>query len=413
MKKMVQKKVVYNRETLFDEVWEQPVVKVAEKYGVSDVMIHKYCRKLGIPTPSPGYWRKKERGLKVQKKPRLPKFSGKTTITGFGRFEEDVPEEMIVNNNGESAVQKVDPYELSEDLRAKCSKAIESVEIIARRKWHPVIEKHIASTTEWAKNNRTDPLAKCGENPWEWYPYPAPALWEQITVKAMPKFHILANAIILALESVGCSVTDDFHVIIGEEEVRFGAFETRIRVPHDQEQWKKENPKSYYYVPSNRKYDYRRNGEINFYVFRSERGYHSKPEIIYEKKHQDQRELVATVIDEIFHAIPYVKEERLEREERERRYREEEERRARRQELIRNEKRKVYELTENTNNYVMACNIRAYAAAVESKPDLSEEEKKWVVWAREKADWIDPMIKKEDAILGKYSKSVLDKESYY
>ena len=32
MKKMVQKKVVYNRETLFDEVWEQPVVKVAEKW---------------------------------------------------------------------------------------------------------------------------------------------------------------------------------------------------------------------------------------------------------------------------------------------------------------------------------------------------------------------------------------------
>ena len=118
-------------------------------------------------------------------------------------------------------------------------------------------------------------------------------------------------------------------------------------------------------------------------------------------------------IDELFHAVPYVREERLEREERERRYREEEERRARRQELIRNEKRKVYELTENTNNYVLACNIRAYAAAVESKPDLSEEEKEWVLWAREKADWIDPMIKKEDAILGKYSKSVLDKESYY
>ena len=55
----------------------------------------------------------------------------------------------------------------------------------------------------------------------------------------------------------------------------------------------------------------------------------------------------------------------------------------------------------------MACNIRAYVAAVESKPDLSEEEKEWVVWAREKADWIDPMIRKEDDILGNYSKSVL------
>ncbi len=207
-------------------------------------------------------------------------------------------------------------------------------------------------------------------------------------------------------------MTDDFHALIGDEKVRFGAFEPRERVLHDPAQWKKENPKSYYY-PSNKKYDYRRNGEINFYVYRSERGYHTYPEIIYEKKHPDQKELAAKVINEIFRAMPYARAERLEREERERRYREEEERRARRLGLIRNEKRKVFELKENTNDYVMACNIRAYAAAVEAKPDLSDDGKSWIVWAREKADWIDPMIRKEDTILGKYSKSVLDKKSYY
>ena len=40
MKVLVAKRVVYDRETLFDQVWEEPIVKDAEKYGVSDVMIH-------------------------------------------------------------------------------------------------------------------------------------------------------------------------------------------------------------------------------------------------------------------------------------------------------------------------------------------------------------------------------------
>lgn len=88
MKILVEKKVVYDRETLFDQVWEEPIVRVAEKYGVSDVMIHKYCRKLDIPTPPAGYWRKKEMGYKVPKKPKLPNFKGLPKIVGTGRFEE-------------------------------------------------------------------------------------------------------------------------------------------------------------------------------------------------------------------------------------------------------------------------------------------------------------------------------------
>ena len=126
MKKTVRKKVTYDRQTLFDQVWEEPVTKVAQKYGVSDVMIHKYCRKMQIPTPSPGYWRKKERGLKVQRKPRLPRFSGEQTITGYGLFEEDVEEETPPDNavaNDESIttapvpqVETIDPYKLSDEI---------------------------------------------------------------------------------------------------------------------------------------------------------------------------------------------------------------------------------------------------------------------------------------------------------
>ncbi|WP_021171164.1 hypothetical protein SOV_34100 [Sporomusa ovata DSM 2662] len=76
----------YNREKLYKEVWANPVVKVAAQYGVSDVAIHKICKKLNVPTPSLGYWAKVNAGAKVPKTP-LPKTNGPTQITGAKTFE--------------------------------------------------------------------------------------------------------------------------------------------------------------------------------------------------------------------------------------------------------------------------------------------------------------------------------------
>lgn len=59
----------YNRENLYKEVWERPVVKVAEQYGVSDVAIHKICKALNIPTPPLGYWAKVRAGAKIKQTP--------------------------------------------------------------------------------------------------------------------------------------------------------------------------------------------------------------------------------------------------------------------------------------------------------------------------------------------------------
>jgi hypothetical protein len=37
----------YDHEELYLKVWEQPLVKVAEEYGVSAVALGKTCRKFG------------------------------------------------------------------------------------------------------------------------------------------------------------------------------------------------------------------------------------------------------------------------------------------------------------------------------------------------------------------------------
>jgi len=54
------------REALFDAIWGRPMTHVARDYGISDVALKKICRKLGLPTPPRGHWRRKELGYPVE-----------------------------------------------------------------------------------------------------------------------------------------------------------------------------------------------------------------------------------------------------------------------------------------------------------------------------------------------------------
>ena len=48
----------YDLEELYRKVWEQPLSKVAEEYGVSAIALGKTCRKLSVPVPGRGHWAK-------------------------------------------------------------------------------------------------------------------------------------------------------------------------------------------------------------------------------------------------------------------------------------------------------------------------------------------------------------------
>ena len=61
----------YNRERLYEEVWSEPVLAVAKKYGLSDVGLAKICKKLNVPRPGLGYWAKKAAAKPVGKPPPL------------------------------------------------------------------------------------------------------------------------------------------------------------------------------------------------------------------------------------------------------------------------------------------------------------------------------------------------------
>ncbi|MET0254808.1 MAG: hypothetical protein ABW193_03395, partial [Luteibacter sp.] len=68
---------VVTRQSLYEEVWAEPIVKVAARYGVSDVGFAKACRQMLIPLPPRGHWAKLKAG-KLSDQALLPPATANT-----------------------------------------------------------------------------------------------------------------------------------------------------------------------------------------------------------------------------------------------------------------------------------------------------------------------------------------------
>jgi hypothetical protein len=68
-----------SREELYELVWAKPAIELAKEFGISDVAIAKTCKRLNVPKPTAGYWRKLETGQKP-KRPALPRAGQKPLI---------------------------------------------------------------------------------------------------------------------------------------------------------------------------------------------------------------------------------------------------------------------------------------------------------------------------------------------
>jgi hypothetical protein len=95
---MAWKKTVFEREKLFEEVWGQPMSKLAKTYGLSDSGLRKICVTLEIPIPPKGYWARDLAG-REGKKPLLPVGLGKSTyeLTRNEPVIDDTLEQRIAN----------------------------------------------------------------------------------------------------------------------------------------------------------------------------------------------------------------------------------------------------------------------------------------------------------------------------
>lgn len=114
----------------------------------------------------------------------------------------------------------------------------------------------------------------------------------------------------------------------------------------------------------------------------------------------DQKGCFFTHIIELYEKS---EENRIERERREAEQRRREEETRRREELRKRKEteiKRTKELANKAEDYRIATEIRALIFAMIEKGD-EEATPEWIEWAKEKADWYDPTVAREDEYLGK------------
>lgn len=390
---------VYDREVLYREVWQLPVTEVAKKYSVSDVTVHKICKSLDIPTPPPGYWAKLRAGKPVTI-PLLPKNSAPDKKTGP---RTDKPGISSDEWSGSLSFLQEEEREIVLSAAAQIWMSEENAEL------HPKLIAYKDAAIAWENNEKN--IEASGWEQWQDKICP-PFFWEELTLETQPRVYRIIDSLICAMEPLGCLLTDNLDFIVRGEKVSLSIKESKKKIVHTLTKQERKELLEYQEAlkngesaqkPSIRKYDYVYKGRLCLHVD------HWKEFRDSSKVRLEER--LGEILIGLYEASEIMRNERLEREEAQRLLEKEKRCREEGWENYNAEVEKTLALENEARDYDLACKIRTYVAAVESKCEPDNETSMWIEWAKAKADWYDPIIAREDDHLGKrkYKQSDADK----
>lgn len=378
-----------SRRQLYNEIWQLPMQKVAAKYDISDVGLAKICRKHDIPRPPRGYWAKVAAGKKV-KKPSLPKMKGDQTVAIGTSHGIRIPEQG--NRAGTQDRSQRSAVPVPETLR----------------KVHPAVRQ--ASKLLRNASKDSDALLRS----------PDEACLDISVSKAQLSCALrIMQALIDALISDGyefvppATAKDPTAVVIHGEKVGFSiseSIDSHLKGPLTLKQYKAKHrwgPSSYDYVrtPSGRL-----TLSIPPFVYYGGDGLRHNWR---DGKMQRLEDILGNFIAGLRRAADWLREQRLEREaeqarKAEEKRRKEEEMRRYKEELAKyeEERSRVRELSTNASALKQAEEIRHYVSAVkrraadDGKPiDAESDLGKWITWALQQADRIDPLKESPESLL--------------
>ena len=340
---------------------------------------------MDIPTPGLGYWAKVKAGKPVQQTP-LPHSDKLATKQGVRTGLEPQPQ----------IATEVLQFLTPEDKSVVLSVATQIILPDEDARMHAKIIAHRKKVIEWHKENRKQDQYWNRRNK-----DTAPFLVNTISETALPRVCRIFDALIKALEPLGCSLTDDLKFVVNGETVSLSISESQDKVDHVPTREEniqllkyEEEKRKYSWAskPNIRKYDYVYNGKISLAVG-SEKSFRDCKSYVIEDR-------FVYILFLLYQAANVLRLQREAREAAEQKRKEEERQREARRERYNLEVERTNALINEAEDYAVACKIRAYISAVEQKEQLTEEEIAWVAWAKQKADWYDPTIKRKDEFLG-------------
>lgn len=387
------------REELYNEIWSEPVITVAKRYGMSDNGLRKHCKRLGIPLPPSGYWAKVKAGQKVPK-PALPKVTGelkkhvrnyaikyKTDIEQLTDAELKVDEELsLLKDETKKFIKEIcSQVQVKGQLRSPHRLITEhKEEVIYRKKRDKALKQANFSSSYYANVK-----SKYRDN--------NPILPINVSESNINRAYRILDAIMSTLEE-----TEGYtrvSIEAGKDRAYFvtmrSAFYFEIKEEFRKKRGSQNNSEAqtYLVLSMSAKSWFTDSGHFNM-----------------DYKDNDNEPL-ETQVGKIIYDMFVVANKHLAidelKEREEKREWEEHKRQQRLEQMRKGELEEIKLLEQAASDWDKAEKIRRFVDCMERQiNDVSDAEKKemlfkWLKWARDKADWLDPLTEKNDELLGK------------
>jgi hypothetical protein len=357
---------IVSREELYNLVWSKPLTTLSKEYAYSDNGLRKICIKHNIPLPKSGYWSKLKFNKKV-KKEQLPKGDDTVKIELYIRKE---GQESINHPNSERAKIKQE-IESNKELSFKVPDRLSNPHkyILATQVYHKELKER-DRTRDW--NKKLDSTN---------------ALSVNVSDKIYSRALRFMDTLLKLMEKRGHTVKISSHSTIIVFEQRY-----HLRLTEKNKRVKRETNYSW------DEHDLEPTGILSLKI---DRTYPLKE--WSDTKTKPLEDKLADILawielrakedkeHEIANKIWHEKQEIL---------------RQKKEEL---QKKKVEELSKfeslfhtatrwHKSQYIRSF-IKEFQDFARKNNTLNEENKQWIEWAKEKADWYDPFIEKEIKLL--------------
>ena len=366
------KTVNLGREELYDLVWSEPMVRLAMRFALTDVALAKTCKRMGIPVPPRGFWRRKETGYRVSRPALPPLKPGMTTDVELQLRD---PADGTLAPNPEVEAQRA--FEVRPENRIVVAQRLASP--------HPLVERTRLELA-LAKPGPDGGLDSARGN----------GLDIRVTPQLLPRALRIMDALVKAVEAragrvntKGADQRETRIEFLGEE-VPILLEERVIRTRHVLTEAEHRHP---YQAP---RWDYAPTGKLRIQLkeWTSER---------LRKRWADsaKRRLEDVLNDVVLGLVVLADAKRARRLQREREERERQEAERRRIEAERQRREELERrqlLERQVESWTKAQQVRAFVDEVErraqAKDKLTEPGAKlaeWIAWARRHADRLDPL----------------------
>lgn len=366
----------FERDTLYKQVWSQPLTQVALSYGVAPNELKAAALALHVPLPPPGHWTKVEHG-KGMATPPLPDFAGKT-VHRVTRWVNEEAEEVAKR----FAATRANLPSITPPLPEMHTAVADCLPIV--KKMAAWLKKGYKDTRQWPAVSGVEGRFELGVSPGN-----------------QERALLTLDRVLRHCKSAGLEWTSDETMrdpavfVIDGASFTLRIFESSRREEREHTPQEKAalkaNPTGYHYLPN--RYTYHPTNQLKLELHSTK--YRTVQFAVQDSANAPLHERIEEIPAKLREAALR---EKLLREIRAEEQSKDDERRAahaRKVELKRKQLDRLKQFEEAAVEAERAARLRALASAMEDSGLYADEAgREKVDWIRNAADWLDPIIGK-------------------